>query len=101
MLEAKTDNSSNESLFLDKKPEANNGDNPAHDRKEVGTRQTCADVLQLRPSKEDSQPSMLRDSYVKPLSTFQVMVAHASLASSKPKVELDSYADTWVVGDNY
>ena len=29
------------------------------------------------------------------------MVAHASVASSKPKVELDSHADTCVVGDNY
>ena len=43
---------------------------------------------------------MLRDSYVKPLSTIQVTVAHASVASSKPKVELDSHADTCVVGDN-
>ena len=28
------------------------------------------------------------------------MVDHASVASSKPKVELDSHADTCVVGDN-
>ena len=28
------------------------------------------------------------------------MVSHASVASNKPKVELDSHADTWVVGDN-
>ena len=28
------------------------------------------------------------------------MVSHASVASSKPKVELDSHADTCVVGDN-
>ena len=28
------------------------------------------------------------------------MVAHASFASSKPEVELDSHADTGVVGDN-
>ena len=28
------------------------------------------------------------------------MVAHNSVASSKPKVELDSNADTFVVGDN-
>ena len=28
------------------------------------------------------------------------MGAHASVASSKPKVVLDSYADTCVVGDN-
>ena len=43
---------------------------------------------------------MLRDSYVQPLTTIQVTVAHASVASSKPKVELDSHADTCVVGDN-
>ena len=29
------------------------------------------------------------------------MVTHASVASSKPKVELDSHTDTCVVGDNY
>ena len=28
------------------------------------------------------------------------MVAHASVASNKPKVELDSHADMWVIGDN-
>ena len=28
------------------------------------------------------------------------MVAHASIASSKPKLELDSHADTCVVGDS-
>ena len=28
------------------------------------------------------------------------MVAHASVASSKPKIELDSHAETCVVGDN-
>ena len=31
---------------------------------------------------------------------MQVMVTHASVASSKPKEELDSHADTCVVGDN-
>ena len=50
--------------------------------------------------KRDSQPSVLRDSYIQPLSTVQVTVAHASVASSKPNVELDSHADTCVVGDN-
>ena len=30
----------------------------------------------------------------------KIMVAHASVASSKHKVELDSQADTCVVGDN-
>ena len=44
---------------------------------------------------------MPRDSYLKPLSTVQVTVAHASVASSKPKIELDSHADICVVGDNY
>ena len=43
---------------------------------------------------------MMRDSYIKPLSTVQVMVAHASVAISKPKVELDSHAHTCIVGDN-
>ena len=27
-------------------------------------------------------------------------MAHGSVATSKPKVELDSYPDTFVVGDN-
>ena len=27
-------------------------------------------------------------------------MAHSSVASSKPKVEIDSHADTFVVGDN-
>ena len=43
---------------------------------------------------------MLRDSYAKPLSTINVMVSDASVASGKAKVELDSHADTCVVGDN-
>ena len=29
------------------------------------------------------------------------MVVHASVATNKPTVELDSHADTCVVGDNY
>ena len=50
---------------------------------------------------ERGQPaSVLRDSYIQPLSTIQVMVAHASIASSKPKVDLDSDAYTCVVSDN-
>ena len=40
------------------------------------------------------------DSHIKPLSTIQVIVAHASVVSSKPKIEFDSHADTCVVGDN-
>ena len=43
---------------------------------------------------------MLRDRYVKSLSTIHVLVAHTSVASIKPKVELDSNADTCVVDDN-
>ena len=47
-----------------------------------------------------SQPSELGDIFIKPLSTLQVTVAHATVASSKPKEELDSHAGTCVVGDN-
>ena len=43
---------------------------------------------------------MLRDSYVKPLSTINVTAAHASVVNSKPKEELDSHSDTCVVGDD-
>ena len=50
--------------------------------------------------KEDIWSSKPRDSFIKPLSTVLVMVAHASVVSSKPKVELDSHADTFVVGNN-
>ena len=39
MLEAETDNNSNESLFPDKKSKANNRNNPAFDRKQNGTKQ--------------------------------------------------------------
>ena len=47
-----------------------------------------------------SQPSVLRNSHIKPLSTVQVLVAHASVVSSKPTIELDLHAYTFVVGDN-
>ena len=40
VLEAKTGNSSNESLFPDEKPKANNRNNLAIDRKESGTRES-------------------------------------------------------------
>ena len=43
-LEAKTDNSSDESLFADEKLKANNRNNPAPDRKRNGTRQSHADT---------------------------------------------------------
>ena len=40
VLEVKTNNRSNEILFPDKKPKANNGNNPALDRKESRTGQS-------------------------------------------------------------
>ena len=43
---------------------------------------------------------MLKNSHIQPLTTIQVKVAHASVASSKPKVEIDSHTGTCVVGDN-
>ena len=42
----------------------------------------------------------MTNSYVEPLSTIHVMISHASDANSKCKVELVSYADTCVVGEN-
>ena len=42
MLEAKTNNSSDESLFADEKPKANNRNNPALDRKGSRARQSHA-----------------------------------------------------------
>ena len=98
MLEAKADNISNENIFTDKKPKSNNRNNAALNRKGNDTRESQADTS--GPSKGDSQCSMLRDSHLKPLHTIRVTVAHASVASSKPKVELDSNADTCVEGDN-
>ena len=44
MLKAKTHNSSNERLFADEKPKANNRNNPALDRKGTSIRQSCADT---------------------------------------------------------
>ena len=38
---------------------------------------------------------------LKPLSMEQIMVTHVSVASSKPKFELDSHADMCVLGDNF
>ena len=43
MLEAKTRNNSNESLFAYEMPEAKNRNNPAFDRKWSSTRQSQAD----------------------------------------------------------
>ena len=44
MLEAKTDNSSDDSLFPDKKPKATDRNNSALDKKVNGTRQSHADT---------------------------------------------------------
>ena len=44
MNEPKTDNSSNESSFVEEKPTANNRNTPALDRKESNTRQSHADI---------------------------------------------------------
>ena len=47
-----------------------------------------------------SQLSELRDDFIKPLTIVHVMVAHASVASSKSKVELELHTDTCLVGNN-
>ena len=44
LLEAKTDNSSNESLFVDEMPKATNRNNPALGRKGSSTRQSHTDT---------------------------------------------------------
>ena len=48
----------------------------------------------------DSQPSDLEVRFIKSMTTIKIMAAHASVASSKHEVELDSHADTCVVGVN-
>ena len=58
-------------------------------------------TLMVRAINRGQSVQLLRDSYAQPLTTVQVMVAHASGTSSNPQVELDSHADTYVVGDNY
>ena len=89
MMEAKSENSSNESLFADVKLTASDRNNQAFDRKGNSTRhsQSYADASQLGSSKRESKPSVLRNSYIKPLSTIKVTVAQGSVASSKPKIE--------------
>ena len=47
MLKVKTENSSNESLFTDKQPKANNRNNPAFDKKGSRTRWSQADTWWL------------------------------------------------------
>ena len=100
MLEAKTDNSSGESLFADEKPKANNRNDPVLDRMRKGTRQSHTDIWWSGPLIGDIQSSVPRNNYWKPLNIIQVMVAHASVASWKHSVELDSHADTCVVDHN-
>ena len=68
--------------------------------KGTNSRQSHADTWQSGLLKVDSQPSELKDRFVKPLSTIQVMVAHVSVASSEPKVEIETHADMCVIGDN-
>ena len=41
------------------------------------------------------------ESFIKPLTTIDAIVAHDSVASSKTKVELDSHADKCGVGNNF
>ena len=78
-LKTKTEDNSNESLFADEIPKANNRNNIILERRRSRTRQSHA--------------GKMRDGF-KPLPTVHVMVTHASAASSKLKVELDSHADT-------
>ena len=66
MLEAKTNNSSNESLSADEMPKANNRNNLAIDKEENATRQRHTDTSWSGPLIRDRQPSVLRNSYVKP-----------------------------------
>ena len=84
----KTDKSSNKSLFPDKKLKANNRNNPVIDRKKNRTRESHANTLWF-------------DRFFKSLSTINITVAHASIATTKLKEELDSHADTGVVVNNF
>ena len=62
-LEAKKDNSSDESLFPDEKSKANNKNNSALERKKWNQTEPHR-YLMIRALKWDSQPSVLRDGYV-------------------------------------
>ena len=95
MLEAKTDNSQNESSFMNEKLKANNRNNPALEGKRSRTRQSHAATRWLGSLKKESRPRKLRDRFIKPLNTVQVMVAH--VASSESKLELDSHTFMCVV----
>ena len=99
MLEAKTDNSIDESLFTDEKPKSSNRHYTALDRKGTSIRQTKLGSW-LGPLGGDSKPNVLIDvKIIKPLITVHVMAVHASVASSKSKVELDSNAYKNLDGD--
>ena len=62
-------------------------------------KELASDSSWLGLSKQGSKPSELIN-FIKPLVTIQVMVAHSSVTSSKPKVELDSHTYRCVVGDS-
>ena len=100
MLEAKTDNSSNESLVANEKLKPSKRNNPAFDRKRSRAIQSHTDSWWLGLLKGDSQSNELMDSFTMPLTTIYIMMAHASVASSKPKWELDLHTITWAIGDN-
>ena len=57
LLEANSDSSSDESLFVDEKLKANNKKNPALDRKGSRAKQSCTDTCWIGPSIWGSQPS--------------------------------------------
>ena len=53
----------------------------------------------FRAIEKGSQPNALKERLIMPLTTIQIIVVHALVASSKSKVELDSHADTCVIDD--
>ena len=53
----------------------------------------------IKAIKRVNQSRAIRTSFIKPLPTVQVKVAHASVASSKTKIVSDSYEDACV--DSY
>ena len=99
MLEAKTENSSNEILFADEMPKANNRTIQPLTEKEAEPDRTM-ETLDGQGHQNGTVCLVLRDSYNMPVSTIHILVDHASVAISKPKVELESHAEMCVVGDN-
>ena len=75
MLEAETDNSSNENLFPDDNPEVSNWNNSALDRVAAPDR-----AMQTIDGQDHQRGTVS-------LVSWETTVAHASVASSKPKVE--------------